>query len=30
MSGWQPARVLMVANRLDFFTAIGDGALTAN
>jgi len=30
MSGWQPARVLMAANRLDFFTAIGDGALTAD
>ncbi|HEX9896215.1 MAG TPA: methyltransferase [Dehalococcoidales bacterium] len=29
MSGWQPARVLMAANRLDFFTAIGDGVLTA-
>jgi len=29
MSGWQSARVLMSANRLDFFTAIGDGALTA-
>ncbi len=29
MSGWQPARVLMAANRLDFFTTIGDGALTA-
>jgi predicted O-methyltransferase YrrM len=29
MSGWQPARVLMAANRLDFFTAIGDGSLTA-
>lgn len=29
LSGWQPARVLMTANRLDFFTAIGDGAITA-
>jgi hypothetical protein len=29
MSGWQPARVLMAANRLDFFTAIGDGTMTA-
>ncbi len=29
MSGWQSARVLMSANRLDFFTAIGDGAMTA-
>jgi hypothetical protein len=28
MSGWQPARVLMAANRLDFFTAVGDGTLT--
>lgn len=29
LSGWQPARVVMAANRLDFFTAIGDGAITA-
>jgi len=29
MSGWQSARVLMSANRLNFFTAIADGALTA-
>jgi hypothetical protein len=29
LSGWQAARVLMSANRLDFFTAIGEGALTA-
>ena len=28
LSGWQPARVVMAANRLDFFTAIGDGAIT--
>lgn len=30
MSGWQPARVLMTANRLDVFNAIGDGALNAS
>jgi predicted O-methyltransferase YrrM len=29
MGGWQPARVLMAANHLDFFTAIGDDALSA-
>ena len=29
LAGWQPARVLMAANRLDFFTALGDEALTA-
>ena len=26
---WQPARVLMAANHLDFFTALGEEALTA-
>ncbi len=29
MSGWQPARVLMAANRLDFFTAIADESMNA-
>lgn len=29
LGGWQPARVLMTANHLDFFTALGDEALTA-
>jgi SAM-dependent methyltransferase len=29
MAGWQPARVLMAANRLDIFTAIGEGQLSA-
>jgi predicted O-methyltransferase YrrM len=29
LSGWQIARVVMSANRLDFFNAIGEGALTA-
>jgi len=29
LAGWQPARVIMAANRLDFFSAIGDGTLTA-
>ena len=29
MGGWQPARVLMAANHLDFFTTIGEDALTA-
>jgi hypothetical protein len=29
LSGWQPARVVMAASRLDFFTAIGDDAITA-
>lgn len=29
LSGWQPARVVMVANRLDFFSAIGDDTITA-
>jgi len=29
LSGWQPARVVMAANRLDFFTTIGDNALTS-
>jgi hypothetical protein len=29
LAGWQPARALMAANRLDFFTALGDEALTA-
>lgn len=28
--GWQPSRVLMSANHLDFFTALGDEALTAD
>ncbi len=29
LGGWQPARVLMAANHLDFFTVLGDKALTA-
>ena len=29
LGGWQPARVLMAANHLGFFTALGDGALSA-
>lgn len=29
MQGWQPARALMVANRLDVFTIIGEGRLSA-
>jgi len=29
LSGWQPARALMAANHLDFFTALGDEALSA-
>ena len=29
MAGWQPARVLMAANHLDFFTALGEEALSA-
>lgn len=29
LAGWQPARVLMAANRLDVFTALGDRYLTA-
>ncbi len=29
LGGWQPARVLMAANHLDFFTVLGDEALTA-
>jgi len=29
MWGWQPARVLMAANRLDVFTIIGQGQLSA-
>ena len=29
MAGWQPARVLMAANRLDFFTTLGDEGLSA-
>lgn len=29
MGGWQPARVVMAANHLDFFTALGDEALSA-
>ena len=29
LGGWQPARVLMAANHLDFFNAIGEGALSA-
>jgi hypothetical protein len=30
MGGWQPARVLMAANHLDFFTTIGENALSAD
>jgi len=29
LAGWQPARVLMAANHLDFFTALGEEALAA-
>ena len=29
MAGWQPARVLMAANHLGFFSALGDEALSA-
>ncbi len=29
LAGWQPARVLMTATRLEVFTALGDRALTA-
>ncbi len=29
LSGWQPARVVMAANRLNFFAAIGDAAITS-
>lgn len=29
LAGWQPARVVHAANRLNFFTAIADDALTA-
>lgn len=29
LAGWQPARVLMAANRLDIFTVLGDSYLTA-
>lgn len=29
MQGWQPARVLIAANRLDVFTIIGEGRLSA-
>jgi len=29
MGGWQPARVLMAANHLGFFTALGEEALSA-
>jgi len=30
LGGWQPAAVVMAANRLDFFTVIGEGSLTAD
>ncbi|MFC1864870.1 methyltransferase [Chloroflexota bacterium] len=30
LGGWQPARVLMAANHLDFFTALGEEALSAD
>ncbi len=30
LGGWQPAAVVMAANRLDFFTALGDNSLTAD
>jgi predicted O-methyltransferase YrrM len=30
LGGWQPARVLMAANHLDFFTAIGEESLSAD
>jgi len=29
LAGWQPARVVMAANHLDFFTVLGSQALTA-
>ena len=29
LGGWQPAAVVMAANKLDFFTTIGDGSLSA-
>lgn len=29
LGGWQPAQVVMAANHLDFFTAIGEDALSA-
>ena len=29
LGGWQPARVLMAANHLDFFTTLGEEALSA-
>ena len=29
LAGWQPAKVLMAANHLDFFTVLGDEALSA-
>ncbi len=29
LGGWQPAATVMAANKLGFFTAIGEGALTA-
>ncbi|HEY41832.1 MAG TPA: hypothetical protein G4O18_08280 [Dehalococcoidia bacterium] len=29
LGGWQPAAVVMAANKLDFFTAIGEEAVTA-
>jgi len=29
LGGWQPAAVVMAANKLDFFTAIGDEAISA-
>ncbi len=29
LGGWQPAAVVMAANKLDFFTAIGEEAITA-
>ncbi len=30
LGGWQPAAVVMAANRLNFFTALGDDSLTAD
>ncbi len=30
LGGWQPARVLMAANHLNFFTTLGDEALSAD
>ena len=29
LGGWQPARVIMAANHLNLFTALGEGALSA-